>query len=262
MKKTYSRTSKIIALLTATGVIGLGCASEEGPSADTDPGSREVTLEVLSNMPDDAGVRKLTSLGSDVALVNELMMLERPFVIDGEETSDLTRVRTGTEIVVELNTGETATLRRTDDRIDLVDFTGEDTGESDTPRGAIESVRLLDSGIEVFMAGSQGSDPDTIVRMSGIEDLDAERRALVTSLALDTILATLEDTEQLNPVAIIALVAAYLGSVWFASCGSLTSYCAWKCWAYRSFDVGCAGLTVSAEPFNVTLGGGYSCTCI
>ncbi len=262
MKKTYSRASKLIVILTATGLIGLGCAAEQDPEAGGDPGSREVTLEVLSNLPDEGGVRKLVSLGSDTALMDDLMMLERPFVIDGDETRDLTRVRTGSDIVVSLNTGESATLRRSGDRLELASFTGEDDGEGDMPRGAVEAVRMLDGGIELFLSGSEGSEADTIIRLSGIEDLDAERGALVTSLALDSILVSLEDTEQISPPVAIALIAAYMGQVWMTTCGSLTAFCDWKCWSYRSFDVGCAGLTVSADPFSITLGGGYSCTCI
>jgi hypothetical protein len=214
-----------------------------------------------TNLPDESGVRTMTQLGSETAMLDELVSADRQLVVDGVESTDLALLRSGSEIVVPLNTGETATLARKGDRLELVSFTGEDDGTGDVPRGAIEAVRMLDDGIEVFLSGSDASGPDTIVRVSGVEDLDPERQALVTSLALDTILVSLEDTEQIAATVAVALIAAALGVVWMGVCGALTWHCAIKCENSNGFAVGCAGLTVNANPFSVTVGGGYSCTC-
>jgi hypothetical protein len=265
MRTKHSLATKLIAIMTATGVVGLGCtgAEEADPTEDPieDPGAREVTLETWTNLPDDTGARKLTQLGNETAPLDEVVNAERQFVVDGVESTDPASLRSGSEIVVPLNTGETATLARKGDRLELVSFTGEDDGTGELPRGAIEAVRMMDDGIEVFLSGSDGSDPDTIVRVSGLEDLDPERAALVTSLALDTILVSLEDIEQALPAAVaVALIAGALGVVWMGICGGLTWSCASQC-TNAGFAVTCAGLTVTPDPFSITLGGGYSCRC-
>ncbi|HKE19862.1 MAG TPA: hypothetical protein VKB80_33530 [Kofleriaceae bacterium] len=263
MKKTYSVASKLCAMLTAAGVIGLGCtAAQDSDRGGDDPGSRAVTMEVWTNLPDDSGVRTLTRMGTNTATLDDMLSRERSFVIDGGESSDLARVRSGAEIVVPLNTGETATLVRKGDRLELASFTGDDDGAGDLPRGAVQAVRLLDDGIEVFLSGSDGTDPDTIVHMSGIEDLDAERAALVTSLALDTILVSLEDSEQIAPAVAIAIIAAIVGSTWLFICGGLAWHCADQCQNANGFETQCAGLTVTVDPPGAQIGGGYSCRCL
>jgi len=261
MKREHSLASKMIAIMTATGVVGLGCSAHES-GADGDPGSREVTMEVWTNLPDESGERKMLSMGTSTSTLDEMVSAERDFVIDGGESSDLGRVRSGSEIVVPLNTGDTATLVRKGDRLELVSFTGDDDGNGDLPRGAVEAVRLLDDGIEVFLSGSQGPDADTIVRLSGIEDLDAERSALVTSLALETILVSLEDTEQIAPAVAIAIIAAIVGGAWLAVCGGIAWYCAYECAGGNGFEVQCAGVTVTINPPGANVGGGYSCRCM
>ena len=262
MRKTYSLTSKLIAMLTATGLVGLGCAGAGDPDQGGDPGAREVTMEVWTNLPDDSGRRTLTRMGTNTVTLNDLLTGERELVIDGAQSSDLARLRSGGEIVVPLNTGETATLVRTGDLLELVSFTGDDDGAGDLPRGAVEGVRMLDDGIEVFLSGQEGSDPDTIVRLSGIEDLDAERAVLVTSLALDTILVSLEDTEQIAPAVAIAIIAAIVGAAWLAICGGLAWHCASQCQHANGFETQCAGVTVTVNPPGATVGGGYACRCM
>lgn len=261
MKRTYSLTSKLIAALTAVGVAGLGCSTAEDDGAEAAPGAREVTLEMWTNLPDDSGQRTLTRMGASTTTLDELMSSQRTFVVDGSETTDLARLRTGGEIVVPLNTGESATLVSEGDRLELAGFTGEDDGSSALPRGAVEAVRLLPDGIEVFLAGSDSDDADTIVRVSGLEDLDAERGALLISLALDTILVSLEDTEQIPPPVAIAIIVGIVGGVWLGICGSLAWYCADHCQYNNGFKVECAGISVSVDPPGATFGGGYSCTC-
>jgi hypothetical protein len=261
MRKTYSVASKLVAMMTAAGVVGLGCTAGQDQDRGGDPGAREVTMEVWTNLPDDSGTRTMTRMGANTSTLDELLKGERGFVVDGGESSDLARVRSGSEIVVPLNTGETATLVRKGDRLELASFTGDDDGAGDLPRGAVHAVRLLDDGFEVFLSGSQSTDPDTIVRLSGIEDLDAERSALVTSLALATMLVSLEDTEQIVPVVAIAIIAAIVGSAWLAICGGLAWYCADHCQNFNGFATECAGVTVTTTPPGVTVGGGYSCRC-
>ncbi len=261
MRKTYSLASRFIAALTAAGVVGLGCTTTQDGGPEAEPGAREVTLEVWTNLPDDSGTRRLTRMGTSASTLDELMTAERTFVVDGGETTDLARLRTGSEIVVPLNTGETATLVSKGDRLELASFTGEDDGAGDLPRGAVEAVRFLPDGIEVFLSGSGGDEADTIVRVSGLEDLDAERGSLLTSLALDTILVSLEDTEQIYPAVAIAIIVGIVGGAWLAICGGLAWYCADHCQYYRDFAVTCSGITVNVDPPGATFGGGYSCSC-
>jgi hypothetical protein len=263
---TYSMPSKLIAMLTAVGLVGLGCsgAGEADPAVDpgVDPGTREVTTEVWTNIADESGARKLISMGAHTQTLDEAQPAPRELVIDGAESSDLARVQSGSEIVVPLNTGETAILARNGDRLELVSFTGEDDGTGDLPRGAVEAVRMLDEGIEVFLTGSAGDEPDTIVRVSGIEDLDAERAGLVTSLALDTLLVSLEDTEQwFNPTSVIALVAGALGVIWLETCAALLGYCAYNCFGGNGIEVKCGGVKVNSNPFSVEANLEYSCSC-
>jgi len=262
MKKTYSIGSKLVAALTAAGVIGMGCTTADDPEATGDPGAREVTLDVWTNLPDDKGVRQRTQLGTTTTTLDELLDADRVFVADGAESSDLATLWTASEIVVPLNTGETATLVRKGDRLELASFTGEDDGTGDMPRGAVSAVRLLPDGIDVFLAGSDSAEADTTLRLSGLEDLDAERSELVASLSLDAMLVSLEDGEQIAPPVAIALIAAVVGSFWLAICGGLAWECATRCEYWTGFETQCAGITVTVNPTTVTGGGGYSCRCI
>lgn len=260
--RTYSLKCKVIAALTAVGLVGLGCAGgAEDAAVEADPGSREVTMEVWINVEDESGARTMTSMGSNAASLDEIQPGSRALVIDGTETSDLGRVRSGNEIVIPLNTGETATLQREEDRLTLVSFTGEDDGTSDLPRGAVEAVRMLDDGIEVYLSGSTGDEPDSIVRVSGLEDLDAERSVLITALALDHVLVSLEDAEQLIPAIAIGSILGRMGAVWAATCGSLLAYCAWHCVDWPGFAVECGAAKVTWEPLSVDFTFGFGCTC-
>jgi hypothetical protein len=261
--RTYSLPTKVIAMLTAVGLVGLGCAGAEDADVGADPGSREVSLEVWTNLADDSGTRTKTSMGSTTATLDELQAAQRALVIDGEESSDLARVRSGSEIVVPLNTGETATLKRDGDRLELVSFTGEDDGTGDLPRGAVSAVRLLDDGVDVFLTGSKGDAPDTSVRVSGIEDLDAERGALVTSLALRTILVSLEEEQQFfDPITMTLQIAAAVAVAWWAVCGATVWDCASECWTGSGIEVKCGGLRVSTNPWAIDFSGEHGCRCL
>ncbi len=195
MKKTHCMKSKFVAALTAVGLASLGCASsaEDSPISG-DPGDRQVTAEVLMNLPDESGARTVKPLGSETFALADYASWDRALVVNGVETHDLAALRSGSEIVVPLNTGETATLVRRGDRLELESFTGEDDGAGESPRGAVGAVELLPAEYHVYLAGSDGSAPDTMVRLSGVEDLPEEAADLVTALALQTLLSTLEDT--------------------------------------------------------------------
>jgi len=263
MKKTYSMSNKFVAALTAVGLASVGCASsaEDTPIAG-DPGDRQVTAEVLMNMPDETGARTVKPLGSETFALADYASWDRALVVDGVETHDLAALRSGSEIVVPLNTGETATLVRRGDRLELESFTGEDDGAGESPRGAVGAVELLPAEYHVYLAGSDGSAPDTMVRLSGVEDLPEEAADLVTALALQTLLSTLEDQEQIAPAVAIAAIAAVVAAGWLTICGQFAFDCATQCEAYAGFETQCAGLTVSLEPVTVVAGGGYSCRCL
>jgi len=261
MQRTYSLTSKVIAALTAMGLAGLGCTSGD-PEAAGDPSDRQVTLDVWTNVPDESGERELMEMGTTDTTLGELMSSGRTLMVDGFETQDLSAVRAGDEIVVPLNTGDTATLTRKADRLELTSFTGEDDGTDELPRGAVGAVRLLPDGVDVFLSGSQGSDADTIMRVSGLEDLEAERSALVTSLALDALLVSLEDGEQIPPAVAIAIIGGLVGSFWLGICGWTAWDCAHQCENNAGFEVHCAGITVSVNPPGVHTSGGFDCRCL
>jgi hypothetical protein len=262
MKRTHSVGTKVVAMMTAVGLVGLGCAGHD-PGPDDDPGAREVTVDVFTNLPDESGTRRLQQMGSDSFRLDEVPDWQRALLVDGEETYDLAGVRDGAEIVVPLNTGDTATIARRGDRLELVSFTGDDDGSGDLPRGAVSAVRLLPDQFEVFLSGSGSSEPDTIVKLSGIEDLTAESRALVLSLALDTLLVSLEDAEQGIPVLVaIAIIAAVVGSAWLAVCGGLAWECATRCQNASGFETTCANVKVTINPTSVQVGSGYSCRCL
>lgn len=261
MKRTFSLKTKLVACTTAVAFAAMGCSAGQDAGSD-DPGAREVTMEVLTNVADESGVRHLQSFGATQLTLDEFPSWTRAFVIDGGESYDLDRVRDGVEIVIPLNTGETATIRRDGDRLELVDFTGEDDGTAELPRGAVSSVRMLSSEIQVFLSGSTGAEPDTIVKLSGLDDLDQERTALVTALALNALLVSLEDGEQIAPAVAIAIIAAIVGAAWLALCGGLAWECAYRCSNYAGFQTQCAGVTVNINPTSVQVGGGYSCRCL
>jgi hypothetical protein len=260
MKRTFSLKTKLVACTTTVAFAAMGCGA--GQDSAEDPGAREVTMEVLTNVADDSGARQMQSFGTTTLTLDEFPSWTRSFVIDGGESTDLGQVRDGAEIVIPLNTGETATVRREGDRFELVAFTGEDDGTAELPRGAVSAVRMLDSEIQVFLSGGAGDQPDTIVRLSGIDDLDQERAALVTALALNALLVSLEDGEQIVPAVAIAIIAAIVGAAWLALCGGLAWECAYRCQNYAGFQTQCAGVTVNINPTSVQVGGGYSCRCL
>ena len=261
MKKTYSMASKLVAAVTAAGLVGLGCTASEDPELGGDPGQREVTLDVWSNLEDDTGAKELSKVGTTTATLDQLLSGERELIVDGVATHDRDSLRSGSEIVVPLNTGDTATLVRDGDVIVLASFTGEDDGTSEMPRGAVRAVRLLSDGIEIYLSGSEGPAPDSVLRLAGVEDLDAERSALVNSLALDALLVSLEDGEQIAPSVAIAIIAAIVAAIWLATCGNLAWHCAYQCEGSNGFEVQCAFTTVSVNPTFVRWGGGLGCRC-
>ncbi|HTE56744.1 MAG TPA: hypothetical protein VK698_38085 [Kofleriaceae bacterium] len=260
MKRTYSLAAKLVAGLTAVAFTGMGCTAGQDPGG-ADPGARQVTVQVWTNLPDESGTRQMQDFGSSGFLLDDFASWERALVVDGVETTDLATIRRGNQIVVPLDTGETATLVRRGDRLELDSFTGADDGASELPRGAVHAVRLLPAGFEVFLTGSTSDAPDTVVKLSGIEDLDAEQSALVAALALEAMLVSLEDGEQIAPAIAIAIIAAIVGAAWLALCGGLAWECAYRCSGWPGFQTQCAGVTVSVNPTNVQVGGGYSCRC-
>ncbi len=261
MNRKYSRGTKMVAGLTSIAFAAMGCAAQDG-APGVEAGEREVTMEVWTNLADESGTRKLQQLGTSSFALGEYAGWERPFTVDGGESTDLSSVADGAEMVVPLNNGETATLVRRADRLELVSFTGEDDGSSELPRGAVSAVRMLPDGIEVFLAGSGSKEPDTIVRLSGIDDLDQERSALIESLTLSSLLVSLEDQEQIAAVVAIAIIVAVVGSAWMAVCGGLAWECAYRCEASNGFETQCASLTVKVNPTEVQVGGGYGCRCL
>jgi len=263
MKKIHSLKTKSVAVLTAFGLAAMGCASsaDETP-AEGDPGARQVTLEVWTNVPDDTGARQMVEMGSETIALDDHVSGDRALVVDGVETNDLAALRDGSEIVVPLNTGETATLARQGDRLELVSFTGEDDGSGEVPRGAVRAVRMLAGEYQVFTAGSDGAEADIIVRLSGIEDLPRESEALVTALALQTLLASLEDQEQIPPAAAWAIVVGIVAAGWLLICGATVWDCATRCESAAGFHVDCANLQVSVNPtFTMDIGDGFGCYC-
>ena len=260
MKRTYSLAAKIVAASTALSFAGIGCTA--GQDGELDPGARTVTLEVFTNVPGEDGARQMQPFGTTELALGDFQTWERSFVVDGGESSDLADLRTGTRIEVPLNTGETATLVRRGDRLELQSFTGADDGAGELPRGAVRAVRMTTAGIEIFLAGSSGPDPDTVVNLVGIDDLGAEKTALVGALALDALLVSLEDGEQIAPAIAIAIIAAIVGGAWLAVCGGLAIDCSYRCANNAGFQTQCAGVTVSVNPTSVTVGGGYSCRCL
>ena len=262
MKKICSLETKLVAVVTALGLVGMGCASSEEAPQEGDPGARQVTLEVLASVPDDTGARQLQEMGSETIALDEYTSWDRALVVDGVETNDLASLRQGSEIVVPLNTGESATLARRGDRLELVSFTGEDDGSGEVPRGAVSAVRMLAGEYQVFTAGSDGADPDMIVRLAGLEDLQQESDALVTALALKTLLASLEDQEQIAPAIAWAIVVGIVAAGWLAICGGTVWDCANRCESSPGFHVDCANLQVSVEPtFTLNIGDGFGCYC-
>jgi hypothetical protein len=260
MNRTYSLAAKLVAASTALSFVAMGCTA--GQDGEIDPGARSVTLEVFTNVPGEDGVRQMQPFGTTEFALDDFQTWERTFVIDGGESTDLAALRTADRIEVPLNTGETATLVRRGDRLELDSFTGTDDGAGELPRGAVQAVRMAPGGIEIFLAGSSGPDPDTVVNLIGIDDLGAEKTALVSALALDALLVSLEDGEQIAPAIAIAIIAAIVGSAWLAVCGGLAIDCSYRCANNAGFETQCAGVTVSVNPTSVTVGGGYSCRCL
>jgi hypothetical protein len=207
---------------------------------------------------------KLESIGSsDMSLAT--LELERVIILDGVESiTNVVKIAAGKTFDVPLNTGETAKVLRTADGIELVSFTGpqEDIAEQ-LPRGAVKTIHLHADKFELFMKDSKNTSADTVIQLHGLDTVGNQRDLVVGALGLQALLISLEDTEQLGPGAVIALVAGAVAAAWFTSCGSLVAYCAYKCWAWPNMVTSCAGLNVKAGNggLDITLGGGYSCSC-
>ena len=261
MQRTTRLGTKVIAGVTAMMFAATACSQQSGTETSE---AREVTVEVWSHMDDESGLRQLQSIGSSKLSLDDIDF-ERAVIIDGAKaTTNVMKIPAGSTFVVPLNNAETATVKRTADGVELVSFTGPQEGTKELPRGAVKAIKLLPDGFELFMKDSPDSTKaDTVIKLQGLDELGADRDQVVGALALQSLLMSLEDTEQLSPPVAIALIAASVAYVWFASCGGLVSYCAYKCWAYPNMETQCAGLTVKGGNSGVSIrvGGGYSCRC-
>lgn len=246
--------TKLIAGLTLVAFTTIACTQQATETAE----EKTITVAVSTQVEG-----KLESVGSSEMSLASLE-LERIVILDGvEQAANVMKIAAGKTFTVPLNTGERATVKRTSDGIELVSFTGpqEDIAEQ-LPRGAVTSIRMHAAKFELFLRDSKSTTADTVIEVGGLEAGD-QRELVVGALALQSLLISLEDTEQLNPVVAIALIAAAVTAVWFTTCGSFAAYCAYKCWAWPNQETQCAGLTVKSgnSGLDITLGGGYSCRC-
>ena len=260
MQRMTSVTTKLIAGVTAMTFASVACTQQ---STTTPPEARELTVEVWSHVEDESGLRQLESIGSSKLALDDVE-LERTIILDGTEVrTNLAKITAGSTFDVPLNTGETATVRRTADGVELVSFTGPQEGTPELPRGAVKSIRLLADGFEMVLKDSPTPEATTVIKLHGLDNAGDKRDLVRDALALQSLLISLEDTEQLSPPVAIALIAAAVTAAWFTSCGALVTYCAWKCWAWPNMETQCAGLKVKSgdSGLDIELGGGYSCRC-
>jgi hypothetical protein len=249
-----------IAVVTVGAFSGqmMGCGGTE----EADQSQREVSAEILAPAPDDSGATALRSFGEQKLTLGEYPWMNRTLMVDGRSTTDVNAIRTATEIVVPLNDGGTVALRRTGDLYEVMGVVRNQSTDAVQLRG----FRLGDGGFELFRADNlDNAAPNAAVRLKGIDDLTSTRATLAASMALQSLLATVEDGETIAPVIALALIAAALAAAWLAACFGESVFCANHCGAHRGFDVTCGLLKVQVTPprnINVHFSLGFSCHCL
>jgi hypothetical protein len=224
-------------------------ASDSGDAALSD----RVVQTVLTGQYVDPESGELTSvtIAQDEFALGEYQWQERELMVDGARTLELDGIHTGTEIVVPLRGGGSMTLHRTGDVLEIVNV--ETNASYDSAK--LPRVRVGQSFVEVVGA----EDASVLVDVQGVEDLPDVERALATSLALDILLASVEDVDQVAPAVIIAAVAAVVGAAWLAACGVTLGTCVNRCG--EEFEVRCGFLDVDVDFPHVSVGGSFSFSC-
>lgn len=234
----------------------LGCAS--GPMEIVEEqGDRRVSTQLVGQVRDpETGEVEEFALEKDEFTLGDYAWQDRELVIDGETTTDITRIYEGTEIVVPLRRGGAITLRRDGDQFAFLNVDVEGTTEQPALRG----VRLGADTVEVL---GQEVTPDArlLIRVGGIDDLPEARRALVAALGLDVLLATVEESDTVAPAVIAAAVAAIVGAAWMAACGVTLYACIRRC--KEEFHVTCGAIKVKVDwpRIDTDLSIGFGCSC-
>ena len=254
MQRTTTLGTKLIAGVTLLAFGTIAC-TQQATTTET----REVTVETWR-----AGDDQPPQLWSSSEVPLDQITFARKVIVDGvPSTVGLGKIPAGTTFDVPLNNGETATLRKTADRVELVSFTGPTTTEANAPRGTVKAVQIQDGGFALYYADSPNKTADILMKVPGIDKLGAtEREAILDGLALQTLLFSLEDVEQAGGVVAIAILVGLVSAAWLWICYDTAKSCADRCEYAWGFESSCGGLTITwGDSLGIELGGLYSCRC-
>lgn len=254
MQRTKTLETKLIAGLTLIAFASAACTMQ----APTPTASRQVTVETWR-----AGDQEPELWSSSQLPLDEITYARR-VVIDGvASTIGLGTLPTDITFSVPLNTGETAMLRSSASRIELVSFTGPTEGPAGQPRGTVKAVELREDGFALFYADSRSTSADVLIKLPELAGMSAsERDAVIGALAVHSILLSLEDVEQYVWIAMAILIASVTIS-WMWICYDVAKSCAERCEDHSGWESSCGGLTVSwnGDGMGFETGGLYSCRC-
>lgn len=256
-----NRTRWISMVTVAAFTAGaLGCEPADEAST-VDHSQREFTAELFAYGEDETGKAGLQPLSAETFKLGDHRWLDREILVDGRATRSIDEMLAGTEIVVPLNDGGKLTLRRNGQLFESQALARPDSSEAVEMR----AFAIKDDAFELFRRdNADDSKPNAVMKISGLDDLAGVRRTLVATLALGTMLATLEDGENIAPAVAIALIAARVSVAWFRSCARSVTACAVRCARNRGFEVKCAVLKVKIDGGGVSIRPtfGFGCKCL
>jgi hypothetical protein len=254
MQRTTTLGTKLIAGVTLLAFGAVACTQQ---AATTE--TREVTVETWR-----AGDGAPELWSSSTVPIDEIEFARKVIVDGTPSTVGLAAIPTNTTFDVPLNNGETATLKKIGDRVELVSFTGPRMTEASTPRGTVKAVELQEDGYALFYDGSSSTKPDILIEVPDLERLGATERAqVVNALALQTLLISLEDVEQTPAHIVMAILVAVVGLAWLWTCYDTAQSCAERCEDYAGWESTCLDLLVVWNGDGLSVGGSgpYSCRC-
>ena len=251
MQRTTTFGTKLIAGLTLFAFGTIAC-TQQATTTET----REVTVETWRT-----GEQAPELWSSSTVPVDELTFARKVIVNGVTSTVGLADIPANTTFDVPLNNGETATLRKTADRVELVSFTGPRETEAKAPRGTVKAVQIQDDGYALYYDGSSSDKPDILIK---VPDLGANERAgVVNALALQTLLISLEDVEQTPVHVVMAILVGVVALAWLWTCYDTAQSCAARCEDYAGWESTCLDLLVVWNGDGLSVGGSgpYSCRC-
>lgn len=248
------RTKKLIASVTLVAFTAAACTQQAATIDETS----EITVETWR-----AGDYEPELVGTETIDVEAISFARKVIIGGSTSVSNIASIPDGT-FVLPLNNGESATIKRTGSRFEIVSFTGPTHDAAGKARGTVTAVELRgDDTIALRYADSSSKEADILVKLSDVAA--ADREAVQAAFALKLLVMSLEDVEQGWVVVALIMLAASVTAWWLWMCYDHNKSCAERCerWGYSGYGSGCGSLAVDYKNGSMKLGftGDYYCYC-